>query len=162
MTGPVSGTLQAKASGGWSLNAMPLVFQRRYYERGEGVTPSPIVSALTVENRSGDSANWVAFDWQHSMAGRRGNIVRQGGLSGTLGVTRQDAVYSGMRRLTPVECERLQGFPDGWTEWGIDEKGHRVEMSDTARYTQLGNAVAVPVVDFIVRRLNGFLDDDEK
>lgn len=45
-----------------------------------------------------------------------------------------------VRRLTPLECERLQGFPDGWTEG----------QSDTHRYKQMGNAVAVPVVDWII------------
>lgn len=47
----------------------------------------------------------------------------------------------GVRRLTPVECERLQGFPDDYTAWGIDEQGRRVEMSDSVRYRMLGNAV---------------------
>jgi DNA (cytosine-5)-methyltransferase 1 len=47
----------------------------------------------------------------------------------------------GVRRLMPVECERLQGFPDGWT----------AGQSDTVRYRQLGNAVAVPVVEWIGR-----------
>lgn len=48
-----------------------------------------------------------------------------------------------VRRLTPVECERLQGFPDDWT----------AGQSDSARYRQMGNAVAVPVVEWIVKRL---------
>jgi DNA (cytosine-5)-methyltransferase 1 len=48
-----------------------------------------------------------------------------------------------VRRLTPVECERLQGFPDGWTD----------SQSDSQRYKQMGNAVAVPVVQWIVNRL---------
>ncbi len=48
-----------------------------------------------------------------------------------------------VRRLLPVECERLQGFPDGWTEG----------VSDTQRYKALGNAVCVPVVEWIARRL---------
>ena len=48
-----------------------------------------------------------------------------------------------VRRLTPVECERLQGFPDNWTDG----------QADSARYQQMGNAVAVPVVDWIMRRL---------
>jgi DNA (cytosine-5)-methyltransferase 1 len=45
-----------------------------------------------------------------------------------------------VRRLTPVECERLQGFPDNWTEG----------QSDSARYKQMGNAVAVPVVEWVI------------
>ena len=48
-----------------------------------------------------------------------------------------------VRRLTPVECERLQGFPDNWTD----------DQADTNRYKQMGNAVAVPVVDYIIKRL---------
>ena len=46
-----------------------------------------------------------------------------------------------VRRLTPVECERLQGFPDDWT----------AGQSDSHRYKQMGNAVAVPVVEWIVQ-----------
>lgn len=49
----------------------------------------------------------------------------------------------GVRRLTPTECERLQGFPDGWTDG----------QSDSVRYRQLGNAVAVPVVEWIAKRI---------
>lgn len=48
-----------------------------------------------------------------------------------------------VRRLTPLECERLQGFPDGWTEG----------ESDSTRYRMLGNAVCVPVAEWIGRRL---------
>ena len=48
-----------------------------------------------------------------------------------------------VRRLTPTECERLQGFPDGWT----------TQESDSARYRMLGNAVAVPVIRWIAKRI---------
>ena len=48
-----------------------------------------------------------------------------------------------VRRLTPTECERLQGFPDGWTD----------EQSDTQRYKQMGNAVTVNVIEWIGSRL---------
>ena len=54
-----------------------------------------------------------------------------------------------LRMLTPVECERLQGFPDGWTEFGADGK----RVSNTARYRCIGNAVMVPVVKFLGDRL---------
>ena len=50
-----------------------------------------------------------------------------------------------IRRLTPLECERLQGFPDGWTEIS--------GASDSARYKALGNSVAIPCVDFVMRCL---------
>jgi site-specific DNA-cytosine methylase len=53
-----------------------------------------------------------------------------------------------VRRLTPVECERLQGFPDNWTDG----------QADSNRYKQMGNAVAVPVVEWIISRMVG--EDD--
>jgi len=58
-----------------------------------------------------------------------------------------------IRRLTPKECERLQGFPDGWTEKGIDVNGKEVSISDTQRYKTLGNAVSTPVITAIGERL---------
>ena len=51
--------------------------------------------------------------------------------------------FVGVRRLTPAECERLQGFPDGFTSG----------QADSQRYKQLGNAVAVPVVEWIAKRI---------
>ena len=48
-----------------------------------------------------------------------------------------------VRRLTPLECERLQGFPDDWT----------VTQSDSQRYKQMGNAVAVPVVEWVIQNI---------
>ena len=55
----------------------------------------------------------------------------------------------GVRRLTPTECERLQGFPDGWTAFGHDGK----PISDSARYRMLGNAVCVPTAEWIAKRI---------
>jgi len=75
-----------------------------------------------------------------------------------------------VRRLTPMECERLQGFPDGWTEYGVNEKNvsrhdnflewvktpaenKLIKISDSARYKALGNSVAIPCVFFIIKRI---------
>jgi len=58
-----------------------------------------------------------------------------------------------IRRLTPTECERLQGFPDGWTATGITAEGEPVGISDTQRYKMLGNAVTVNVIESLGRRL---------
>ena len=72
--------------------------------------------------------------------------VRTDDVSNTLtGVEKDNRVISksNIRRLTPTECERLQGFPDGWTEG----------QSDTQRYKQLGNAVSVPVVRAVAEKL---------
>ena len=60
---------------------------------------------------------------------------------------------NGVRRLTPVECERLQGFPDNWTSFGINENGKEIKQSDESRYKQLGNAVTVNVTEWIANRL---------
>ena len=54
-----------------------------------------------------------------------------------------------IRRLTPLECERLQGFPDGWTDIP--------DASDSARYKALGNSVAIPCVEFIMGRITAAL-----
>jgi len=61
--------------------------------------------------------------------------------------------FARIRRLTPIECERLQGFPDNWTKYGIDEKGKRIEISDTQRYKVLGNAVTVNVIEYVISKL---------
>ncbi len=54
-----------------------------------------------------------------------------------------------IRRLTPIECERLQGFPDNWTKYGIDKDGEQIEISDTQRYKCCGNAVTTNVIKAI-------------
>jgi site-specific DNA-cytosine methylase len=59
---------------------------------------------------------------------------------GTGGNNMPMVATSTVRRLTPVECERLQGFPDDWT----------AGQSDSSRYKQMGNAVAVPVVEWVI------------
>ncbi|MCE7919123.1 MAG: DNA cytosine methyltransferase [Chloroflexi bacterium CFX1] len=64
-------------------------------------------------------------------------VSRQWGTGGN------NVPFVGVRRLMPIECERLQGFPDGWTDG----------QSDSTRYRQLGNAVAVPVIEWIGKRI---------
>lgn len=59
-----------------------------------------------------------------------------------------------IRRLTPLECERLQGFPDGWT--------YIEGASDSARYKALGNSVAIPCVDHIMQGIAFFLNQDKE
>lgn len=66
------------------------------------------------------------------------------------------AIEEAVRRLTPLECERLQGYPDGWTDIGAwtDSKGklHK-ESSDSARYKALGNSIALPPWKWVIKRL---------
>ena len=67
-----------------------------------------------------------------------------------------------VRRLTPTECERLQGFPDGWTDIGewTDSKGKKRQTSDTNRYKALGNSIALPYWKVLARRIAAQYDRD--
>ena len=61
-----------------------------------------------------------------------------------------------VRRLTPLECERLNGFPDGWTsigEW-VDSKGKKHKDSDGPRYKALGNSIAIPPWMYVLQKLS--------
>ena len=61
-----------------------------------------------------------------------------------------------VRRLTPLECERLQGFPDGWTDIGewTDSKGKVHQPADSPRYKALGNSIATPFWFYLLRRIS--------
>jgi len=83
------------------------------------------------------NSNVQAYDEYNDSIGEIHQTLRAGTKQST-GVLTSSVV----RRLTPTECERLQGFPDQWTEG----------QADSHRYKQLGNAVAVPVVEWIIRR----------
>lgn len=107
----------------------------------------------TLQARMGTGGNnmpMVAHPISGNMIGRQEHNGPNGWTVGTeedpmftLTSTDRHAVgtQSQVRRLTPLECERLQGFPDGWTD----------SQSDTNRYKQMGNAVAVPVVEWIIQ-----------
>jgi len=89
----------------------------------------------------------VAFNWRSGGDVRLGIKQEQ---SPALHSSQAPAIQKqGVRRLTPTECERLQGFPDGWTEG----------LSDTQRYKTLGNAVTVNVADWIGKRIVYDLDE---
>lgn len=79
----------------------------------------------------------------------------------TAGANSSVRVRYRVRRLTPLECERLDGFPDNWTEYGASGK----EMSDKTRYEALGNSIAVPCADrvfagIIAAEKNGGQDNE--
>jgi DNA (cytosine-5)-methyltransferase 1 len=106
-----------------------------------------VAHALTGEGHDGSEDGTgrgtpLVFDWQ-SGGDVRLNISEDG--SSALQASQVPALMQGMavRRLTPVECERLQGLPDDWT----------AGESDSARYRLLGNSVAVPVAEWIARRM---------
>ena len=65
-----------------------------------------------------------------------------------------------VRRLTPLECERLQGYPDGWTDIGewIDTKGKKHKDADSPRYKALGNSIALPFWEWMAGRMVKYLE----
>jgi len=93
------------------------------------------------------------------MSDRRGhNGVTEDGTSTTLTAQEKErplACTSIVRRLTPMECERLQGFPDGWTDIGewTDSKGKKHKDADSPRYKALGNSIAMPFWEVLARRI---------
>ena len=88
----------------------------------------------------------VAFDAYNHTVSEVNQTLRTGSDLDKMGTVLESSV---VRRLTPVECERLQGFPDNWTN----------NQADSNRYKQMGNAVAVPVVEWIVNRMVAQLND---
>jgi DNA (cytosine-5)-methyltransferase 1 len=137
--------------------AMTLGGQEQYLElfdrqRSDEYGESDTVS--TISRRDYKSASdLIAYNIQHNDGGEHkrkdrpngGLYVNETKTALTVGTTDLTAITHnvGVRRLTPTECERLQGFPDGWTDG----------QSDTQRYKQLGNAVAVPVIEWLANRI---------
>lgn len=66
-----------------------------------------------------------------------------------------------VRRLTPLECERLQGYPDGWTDIGewVDSKGKKHKDADSPRYKALGNSIALPFWEWMAKRMVKYLNN---
>ena len=104
--------------------------------------------APTLTAHEGKSASYV-FSGQNSA---RAGLSLDADTSPTLSTTKQPTVSARnlVRRLTPTECERLQGFKDGWTDVPYRGKDH---APDSPRYKALGNSMAVPVMAWIGRRI---------
>jgi DNA (cytosine-5)-methyltransferase 1 len=135
------------------------------FSHTQGLDPQPSkdVSPTLRANGGGmavayDEFNDSVADTHHTL--RSGTKQSTGVVIGTLqardykglnheGARDGKAIVEGaqVRRLTPLECERLQGFPDGWTEG----------QSDSNRYKQMGNAVAVPVVEWIIGNITAIV-----
>ena len=106
----------------------------------DGIAPSQVTK--------GPSAVCAAVDCRNGTENPDINSTLQSKPNGGMSLNLQNVVreYSIVRRLTPLECERLQGFPDGWTDIGEwkDTNGKAHKTSDSARYKALGNSIALP------------------
>lgn len=133
-----------------------IAFESRVARNGRGApdTITPPLKAQSGNTGKGDGAPLVAYTIQSNDGGEHrrqdrpngGLYVNETETALTVGTTDLTAIVQptfGVRRLTPRECERLQGFPDDWT----------AAQSDSARYRMLGNAVAVPVVEWLMQRV---------
>ena len=128
-----SPTLRAGGSG------MAALIRMREGKPGGG--KGPLISedkSLTIATANDQVLFVQAYDEFNDSVGDTHHTLRSGTKQSTGVITE-----SQVRRLTPVECERLQGFPDDWT----------AGQSDSARYKQMGNAVAVPVVEWIIQNI---------
>lgn len=102
----------------------------------------------------GGSDTYVKQDGSTGTAGKGALIERE--VTFTVAATQDQTLFDGsgcdyiVRRITPLECERLQGFPDGWTDVAWRGKEH---APDGPRYKALGNSMAVPVMRWIGERI---------
>ena len=111
-----------------------------------------VCPSLDAKTTGGGRMEAVAFDtYNQDLNPHVTHSLRDGNSEGTPALLQAMQV----RRLTPTECERLQGFPDGYTN--IPWRG-KPESPDGPRYKALGNSWAVPVVRWIGRRINRFLE----
>jgi len=137
--GGVMPTLNAFDNG--DVRTTVIVFHPHYHDgaRVQDETMNTLTSRMgTGGNNVSGVATIKAYDEFNDSIGDTHHTLRSGTKQST-GVIME----SNVRRLTPVECERLQGFPDDWT----------ASQSDSTRYKQMGNAVAVPVVEWIVQNI---------
>lgn len=151
--GEVSPSLQARMGTGG--NQIPLTYQMQ----GFGDYREGDVASSCKQRDFKDSADLVcAVDCRNFCEGGETNGTLQSKSNGGISYNLQNTVRTGMivRRLTPMECERLQGFPDGWTDIGewMDSKGKRHKAADSPRYKALGNSIALPFWDFLAKRIS--------
>lgn len=151
--GEVSPSLQARMGTGG--NQVPLTYQMQ----GFGDYRAGEVASSCKQRDFKDSTDLVcAVDCRNFREGGETNGTLQSKSNGGISYNLQNTVRTGMivRRLTPMECERLQGYPDGWTDIGewMDSKGKHHKAADSPRYKALGNSIALPFWDFLAKRIS--------
>lgn len=124
--------------------AIPGVVQNIYDARGNGDQYLSQPMAVCI---SGDDVADTLDASYYKGCGERGFEERTVVATGTQSI---------VRHLTPLECERLQGYPDGWTDIGewVDSKGKRHQTTDSARYKALGNSIALPYWRYLLKRIS--------
>lgn len=167
--GEISPTLRAGSAAVQSGGVMPAVaFKPSHFTRGKDGAPGNLAPPLSADADRGDQDAVVALSNRRSGTGDAAETLRSDrlgccpvadsltvGANQTTGFTGDVIAPDGyaVRRLTPRECERLQGFPDDHTR--IPWKGKReADCPDGPRYRAIGNAMAVPVMRWIGERID--------
>lgn len=157
-------SLQARMGTGG--NQVPLTYQMN----GFGDYRAAEVASSCKQRDFKDSTDLVcAVDCRNFREGGEVNGTLQAKESGGQSLNLNNTIRQNMvvRRLTPMECERLQGFPDGWTDIGdwvkTDKRGREIKVkgsADSPRYKALGNSIALPFWAWMLRRMARYLPDD--
>lgn len=162
MSYDVTGTLRAQEHG-----HQPIVFDAR--GNGDGRTCPTITgdhenritdyTAIVTERQTFNEQSFSHYkesDKCSTLKAKAGNIG-----NGSECLIAEKTIRWIVRRLTPVECERLQGFPDGYTDIGdwTDSKGKKHKYADSPRYKALGNSIALPQWFWLVQRMRPYLKE---
>ena len=116
-------------------------------------------TAIAIERKTFNEQSFSGYkesDKCSTLKAKAGNIG-----NGSECLIAEKAIRWIVRRLTPVECERLQGFPSGWTDIGdwTDSKGKKHKYADSPRYKALGNSIALPQWFWLVQRMRPYLKE---
>jgi DNA (cytosine-5)-methyltransferase 1 len=142
-------TLKAKA-GNIGNGSECLIAEKHDSSKADGVQTKPFCAGFSY--KIGAKAMGIGYEIEKA---------------GTLSAERHDSAVLEktirwiVRRLTPVECERLQGYPDGYTDivdW-IDSKGKKHKYADSPRYKALGNSIALPQWFWLVQKMRPYLKE---
>lgn len=155
-----SGTSVIESCGWGGGNQIPLTYQMQ----GFGDYRRADVASACKQRDYKDSTDLVcAVDCRNFRDGGEVNGTLQAKESGWQSLNLNNTVRQNMvvRRLTPLECERLQGFPDGWTDIGdyTDSTGKKRKTSDSARYKAIGNSIALPFWRWMFGRMAAYLPE---
>jgi site-specific DNA-cytosine methylase len=143
ITGGVVPTLNAFDNG--DVRTTVLVMRMREGKPGGGKGPLMSEDRSLTLATANDQTLFIFYGNRVSDIRMQGDVINTlQARMGTGGNNMPMVATSTVRRLTPVECERLQGFPDDWT----------TGQSDSSRYKQMGNAVAVPVVEWLIGNIS--------
>lgn len=158
----LSGTLQAKSNGGQSLNYINPVCYAATTE------PNMVVCddcSPAIRSRDYKDPNIVCYDARGNGDGKTSPTItgdHNRRITDYASVIIEKIIRWIVRRLTPTECERLQGYPDGWTDLGewVDSKGKTHKPADTPRYKALGNSIALPQWYYVLGGIADRLPDN--